>query len=236
MRRPIILFSLLLLTVGCAGTHVPDGPDVVFIVPGVGGPRGYDALIRSLERPGRSIQMVPWGAPAAFFFLNFSDKSIHDQAEKALAERINQWRVDHPDGTIDLIGHSAGAGVVLGALGQLEQTRVRTIILLAPSISPGYDLRPAIARADPPIHVFISDRDSLLEWRTRTFATYDRIATPAAGVGGFSGAYTDDEVVHHPFIDSWNALGNNGGHWGTLAERFCEEQLAPLLNNPAHHK
>src|SRR5207249_4071469 len=183
----LIVFAMLC---GCAGTSGPTGPDVIFLVPGVDGdgPR-YAALKDGLRDAGVSqrIELMDWGAPRILFFLNFSNGSIHRDAEKKLASRIESWRLKWPNAKIDLIGHSAGGGVVLGSLARLPaDVHVDHAIVLAPSVSPTYSLAPALAHMDRRLDVFHSDRDTaFLSWRTGNFGTYDNVKTRAAGNCGF---------------------------------------------------
>lgn len=232
MRIPLVISFLLAAgAMGCASSPNSSDPDVIFLVPGVGGAGGYSSLIRAISDDGRQqVQVFGWGAPLPLFFLNFSWQSIHDDAEQKLAQRINQWRRDHPAGRIRLLGHSAGCGVALGALGRLGDGRVGNVVLLQPSVSPGYDLRPALAHMDGVLHVFYSDRDTtFLSWRTGHFGTYDRVKTRAAGNTGFKNDYPPQKLVQHPYDPRWSELDNEGGHYGVLAEPFARQIVAPLL-------
>ncbi|HVT90896.1 MAG TPA: alpha/beta hydrolase [Tepidisphaeraceae bacterium] len=228
MRWIFILF--LLVSGGCA-ENIPvksdSGPDVLFISPGVGGSGGYAGLARAVTHPGQSAFVIGWGAP--IFVMNFSDESIHNDAEEQLASEIRAWHSAHPNGRIDLIGHSAGCGVVLGALAQLQNIHAHNVVLLAPSVSPGYDLNPALAHINGRLHVFYSARDGLLEWRTSTFESYDRVKGAAAGVGGFKGNYPPDKLLQHAYRPEWADMGYDGGHWGPIAEPFDRQIVAPLL-------
>jgi pimeloyl-ACP methyl ester carboxylesterase len=232
----LVTLILIVMTVGCAShrpaTGAPEPDNVVFIVCGVGGATGYDGLVKAVSNANRTVRVISWGAPTPMFFMNFATKSIHDEAEQKLAQRISQWHQTHPAGTIDLIGHSAGGGVVLGALAQLgPETKVSNAILLAPSVSPTYDLRPALSHVEKTLHVFHSDRDTtFLSWRTSNFGTYDRIKTKAAGNTGFVGELPADRVVQHPYDPNWRDLGNDGGHFGTMAREFDEQVIEPLLH------
>ena len=121
--REFCLVCLILLPVFAAGctssTPVPRGRDVIFAIAGVGGDGPeYDALGRGLRSGGinQAFVTVDWGAPKPLFMLNFSDPDIHRDAEEMLAEKIIEARHAAPKSRIDLIGHSAGAGVAIGAL------------------------------------------------------------------------------------------------------------------------
>ncbi|HEY1629583.1 MAG TPA: hypothetical protein VGF52_06970 [Tepidisphaeraceae bacterium] len=222
-----ILGLILLVSVGCAATP-HDASDVIFIVPGVSGDVGGMKI--GLSQGPRSVEAVSWGMPPVLFFMNFSTKSIHDNAEKKLAQMILQWRQTHPSAQIDLVGHSAGCGVILGALPRIGENRVGDVVLLAPSVSPTYDLHPALEKIAGQVDVFYSEHDTtFLKWRDSHFGTYDRIKIAAAGYSGFVGNYPSEKLVQRPYQDRWRDLGNDGGHFGPLAERFVHDVVAPLL-------
>src|SRR5690606_3825378 len=104
-----------------------------------------------------NVRVFRWGAPPLLFFLDFQNDGVHRSAERRLAADIRAWREKHPDGRIDVVGYSAGCGVTLGALALLKDERpVTTAVLLAPSVSPGYDLAPALAGLRGKLHTFRS--------------------------------------------------------------------------------
>lgn len=239
-----LLILWLAILAGCASgrERVPAGTTqaatkpaaLLLLVPGVQGDVGYDALLRGLRAGGigDTVQTHGWGAPLPFFFLNYQTDWVHHAAEADLATQIEQVGRTHPGEPIDLIGHSAGCGVILGALARLPAgMTVRCVVLLAPSVSPRYDLGPALGHVSGRLNIFYSDRDRLfLSWRTRTFGTYDNVHTRAAGNCGFAGASAADKrVVQHPYDPAWQTLGNDGDHFGTLAEPFAKAIIAPLF-------
>src|SRR5439155_8919174 len=146
------------------------------------------------------------------FFLNFSNESIHRDAEEKLAARIQDWRKENPKSKIDLIGHSAGCGVILGALARLPaDVHISHVFLLAPSVSPQYCLNDPLAHVDEKMHVYFSSKDNLfLSWRTGNFGTYDNVKTRAAGNCGFDLAWTATElrqkIQQHGYQPDWNKL------------------------------
>jgi pimeloyl-ACP methyl ester carboxylesterase len=230
--------ALVLLLGGCANRPPnPRTDDVLFFVPGVAGDGGaYDGLIRGLRAAGvkEHIEVLGWGAPGPLFVLNFQNDAIHRSAEAKLAGAMRQWREAHPSGRIDLLGHSAGCGVVLGALALPESPAAGTVVLLNPSVSPTYDLAAPLAKVEGKLHVFHSDRDTVfLSWRTSTFGTYDNVKTKAAGNVGFELGGLPPEscakVVQHPREEWWADQGNDGSHFGTTAEEFAATTVGPLL-------
>ncbi|MGC4031512.1 MAG: alpha/beta fold hydrolase [Tepidisphaeraceae bacterium] len=210
--------------VGCA-TDPPRPVNPVartIFVPGVFGDNsGYNGLRRAIAAGGFDVSTHPWGFPKPLFVANFSGQAVHDKAEAELAAEIDQTT-----GPLHLVGHSAGCGVILGALGKTHR-QIDRVVLIAPSVSPGYDVSAALEHSRK-IDVFYSDRDTVfLKWRCGTFGTYDRVKTPAAGYAGF--ATTRPSLVQHAYDPAWDALGNDGSHGGGTAERFVRSMVLPLL-------
>lgn len=210
---------------------------MLFFVPGVAGDGGgYDGLINGLRAGGvaERLEILSWGAPGPLFVMNFQNEGIHRGAEAKLSEALKRWRQDHPTGRIKLLSHSAGGGVILGALSLPDTPPVQTAVLLNPSVSPGYDLSAPLRNIQGQLHVFHSDEDKLfLSYRTSTFGTYDNVKTKAAGNVGFTLDPLPPEmraqVVQHPREAWWTEQSNDGSHFGTLAEPFARQTIAPLL-------
>jgi hypothetical protein len=244
--RLSLLACLLAFLTGCANRPPnPASDNVLFFVPGVAGDgRAYDGLIRGLRGGGVDdhLEVVHWGAPGPLFVLNFQNDDIHRGAEKKLAEAMKAWHDRHPAGRIDVIAHSAGCGVTLGALALAQAPAPGTVVLLNPSVSPTYNLRPALAKVLGALHVFHSDQDNFfLSWRTSTFGTYDNVKTQAAGHTGFDTTHLPpplrEKIIQHPRNANWPAQQNDGSHFGTTAKTFAQKTLAPLFsaNTPPPH-
>lgn len=240
MLRRCMLSAMAIsaLVCGCAPSmHVHR--DVVVVVPGAGGSAaGAEAIRGGLRDAAISAPIVvfEWGAPPPLFVLNLQDDGIHSSAESRLAREISRWRAANPAGHMGIVAHSAGCGVVLGALRRVrENVAIDSVVLLAPSVSPGYDLGAALRRVRGRMHVFYSERDRLwLQWRTGTFGTYDNVRTPAAGNRGFVtlGRLTPDlesRILQHGYRDQWTTLGHGGGHFGPLSRAFVAKVVAPAL-------
>ncbi len=246
---PLFLIRLLLallvggVCAGCqSGRESPDPPPVgdriLCVVPGVAGDAGgYSGLKDELRASGATdLRELSWGAPGPLFFLNFQTTSIHDSAEADLARHIKDWLKQRPGCRVDLVGHSAGCGVILGALRKLdEDERVGQAILLSPSVSPGYDLTASLRHVNRRIDSFYSDRDIVfLKVRTGTFGTYDNVRTPAAGHLGFRpepplAPELAAKLVQHPYDPAWESLGNWGDHAGSATGNFVGAVVAPLF-------
>jgi pimeloyl-ACP methyl ester carboxylesterase len=235
--RAILFFVLF----GCATPTISSQrPDTVIVVPGIGGDGPvYAQILDSLHDHGcdDSLRVWDWGSSYPLFMISISSQTWHDVSEEHLADQIIQWRKRHPHSRIALIGHSAGAGVVVGALARLpERIQVGPVILLAPSLSPDFDLRPALNHASV-IHVFYSPQDDF--WQgvgPIIFGTYDRVHCSGAGREGFTlanlSASEKARVVQRGCRRGWKRLGVDGGHFDWMAEPFVAAVLAPLIDGP----
>jgi pimeloyl-ACP methyl ester carboxylesterase len=236
----IIFGALALLVGGCAGPVIsPQSNNTVILVPGIGGNDwNYRQVCPALADGGcrDCLQTFDWSPGWELCFLALSWGDLHDSAEKHLAEIVIDWRSKHPGSRIVLIGHSAGAGVILGMLGRLPPDfgNVGPVILLAPSISPDYDLRAALAHTDI-IHVFFSDKDDLWQgFGQVVFGGYDGIHRIGAGQRGFSlmnlNASEKARIVQHPWLPKWDSLGEHGGHFDWLKHDFVMHVIEPIVD------
>jgi pimeloyl-ACP methyl ester carboxylesterase len=164
------------------------------------------------------------------------DHGRHRQQARRIADRIRDLRAKSPTAPIILVGHSAGAGLVVLALENLPpSTRVEAVLLLAPALSRTYDLTTALRHLDGRMDVFCSDRDLLvLGVGTFIFGTVDGVHGDAAGHAGFirparmAGEQYNKLATHH-FSRARELLGDDGGHFGCLNSNFAAVIVAPLL-------
>jgi pimeloyl-ACP methyl ester carboxylesterase len=231
-----------LLCGGCASKVIdPQGPDTVIIVPGLGGDGpDYGAVGQALAKAGdpACMQVFNWGYGWVGVFVTIYDDPLHDQTEAKLDQLIATWRTAHPNCRVALIGHSAGCGVILDAVGRLDPKigLVGPIVLLAPSVSPDYDLGPALAHANV-IHAFYSPADTFwLGLAPVIFGDYDATHRYGAGKSGFDlTKLNDDEkkkLVEHPYKKEWAFLGVHGGHFDWLSSQFITTIVAPIVSQP----
>lgn len=236
--RLCVSLSFLVL-VGCATPPVHiDRPNTVIVVPGIGGDGGvYAQIVHSLRDHGSPdcLEVSDWGSSYPIFFISISSQTWHDHAESDLCAKIESIRANHPGGRIALIAHSAGAGVVAGALRRLpEGVRVGPVIFLAPALSPKFDLAPMLAHTTT-LHVFYSPDDDFWQGLGPTiFGNYDRVHSGGAGRWGFKLVGLDEaqraRVIQYPYQPQWKAMGNDGGHYDWMAERFVGEVILPLID------
>ncbi len=206
-------------------------------LPGIGGLMRIDRLLTGgLTRGGMvaEIQIYDWtngnpGMPA----LTALERN-HREAEK-VAQMIAERRREDPDARIIVTGHSAGSGIAVWALENLpDDVQIDTLVMLAPALSPKYDLSAALRRVKGHAYSFNSEYDPILGPGTRAFGTIDRIKSDAAGRVGFEmpqGADREQyaKLVQIPYDRGWMAFGNIGDHIGPMMPRFAARVLAPLL-------
>jgi hypothetical protein len=163
----------------------------------------------------------------------------HAQEEGCrLAAQIASYRQAHPSHVIFVVTHSAGSGVGLTAAAAVPPDSVNRIILMAPSVSTDYDLRPALRGTRDGIDVFYSRRDVFsLGFGVAFIGTSDGgQGCQAAGKVSFryQAETPEDEVLYaklrqHPWERCQAKFGNHGFHSGTHRQRFLATYVLPLL-------
>jgi pimeloyl-ACP methyl ester carboxylesterase len=155
-----------------------------------------------------------------------------------LAAQVMALRQESPQTEIYLVGHSAGCGVVLAAAEALPCATVDGILLLAPSLSADYDIRPALRCTRGNLDVFYSRRDWVyLALVTGIIGNSDRHWGPASGRYGFrphcNGTLDDllyARLRQHAWDPSHVAFGNAGGHYGGYQPEFLRTFVLPLFH------
>jgi len=156
-----------------------------------------------------------------------------------LARRLLRFHRDCPDRPIHLFAYSGGACVGAFACESLRGRKiVSTLLLVAPAVSPGFDLKPAL-RAVERCTILVSPRDYvILGLGTTLFGTSDRISGKSAGMVGFAGmgdlprgSRADYDRCRQVRWDaSLRRDGNFGGHAGWIAPAFLRRYLLRLLD------
>jgi hypothetical protein len=245
MCRCLILAMLLLA--GCTSNSSapakladnPPPPEPVLIhLPGVSGTSIIDHTLRDgLVRAG-------FDGPFEFFDWTCRDPGIpalHNRARnleqaKILAEKITKQFREYPDQPIYLTCHSGGSGPAVWALEALpEDVNIECFVLLAPALSPGYDLSKAMSRVRGKVYCFYSEADDMiLGTGTRLMGTIDGVRCDAAGRVGFNKPVGVDEaqyakLVQKPYERAWTRYGHLGGHIGVMQTAFAQAVIGPLM-------
>lgn len=210
---------------------------LVIVLPGIDGWAPYNenackALYR--ECLDMAVELYDWTLPMGLL-LNQCGILNNRIAASGLASRIVAYHKEHPGRPVYLIGHSGGTAIAVWAAEALPgEERVERIVLLASSLSPGYDLSKAMRHTRMGVVNFYSGRDgALLGVGTILMGTMDGQHTEAAGKVGFRpmgrGAVYYGNLVQVPWDPRMTAVGHDGGHFGYTAPRFMQAHVKPWL-------
>lgn len=220
------------------------GGGLVVVADGIG---GLDlcgtSLLRVAPAAGlpHSVSIHRWGHGVGRWHADLTRIDHHRRMSAALVETVGSFRGQHPDAPVYLIGKSGGTGIVTWALEQLPAESVERAVLLAPALSPGYDLSRALRAVRRELVVFHSPLDLvLLGAGTSLFKTIDRVRGVGAGLVGFK--TPDDPQARSLYQEKlkqirWSPAmirdGYLGGHLGVDTPGFLRRHVVPLLMGEA---
>jgi len=211
------------------------------MLPGVEGGAWQLAELRAGLSDGGvadEIRAINWGIRPLGSLANLMDIDANRRRAAAIAGEIAEIHRRNPDSPIHLLGYSGGGGLALLIAEALPQDVVlERIILIAPAVSPTFDLTTALRRTRHGIVHFYSVQDrTVLGAGTRTLGTIDRVKCDAAGMVGFQNAAGDlrevPGLLQIAWTPLWRSLGHMGGHVGWLARPWATQVLAPILKKP----
>lgn len=216
---------------------------LVLVVGGVGGLGRCGANLRLAARAGRlpcAVESFAWGHGFGRWYADLTEVADSGRDAERVAEAIRRFRAEHPGEPVFVVAKSGGAGVAVWALERLDPEAVERAVLLAPALSPRYDLSRALRAVRRELVVFTSRLDVvILGAGTRLFGTIDRVRTVGAGLVGFAvpgpGEPDDERRRRYAKLRQvrWRprmlGLGHLGGHFGTDQPWFLREHVVPLL-------
>ncbi|MGB7159378.1 MAG: hypothetical protein WBD40_15025 [Tepidisphaeraceae bacterium] len=246
----LALLSVLLaaVTLGCnytdrsrdgrAAIESPPPPRPYLLhLPGIGGKRSIDRMLtEGLVQGGMDaeVEIYDWTQDDPGLSALYARQRNERQADRVAQMIVTRYRAD-PRTRIYLSGHSGGAGIALWALQRLpDDVKVESLLLIAPAVSPRYDLSPALRHVRGRAYALYSPHDPVLGIGTRTFGTIDGVKTDAAGRIGFTMPETGEARQYEKLVligydSAWIRLGNIGDHIGAMMRPFAREILAPLF-------
>ena len=248
MRRA---FGTLLMTwlacfaSGCCYFNNLNGPEqfergYTLVLPGIEGPSHFNSDIAQGLRDGgvdTAIEVHDWTSGNFLNFLSHLRNDAHHRREaESLAAEIVAYQDAYPGRPVHLVGMSGGGGMALLTLEQLPaDRRVTSVMLLAPAISPQYDLRQVLDRTEYGIWNFSSLGDIfILGAGTSVAGTIDGKHSPSAGMVGFRPPADDPDAYRGRVREIRYSLdmaldGNLGGHMGTSSRSFIKKHVATRL-------
>jgi hypothetical protein len=213
-------------------------PPFLLHLPGIGGKRNIDLyMTRGFEDGGfkGDVQIYDWTEHDIGFGALLAKDRNHKEAE-VIAKIITDRFDKDPSAPIYLSCHSGGGGLAIWALEDLpDRVMINTLLMMAPALSPKYDLSIALQHVSGKAYVFQSTRDALvLGTGCRLMGTIDGVKTDAAGRVGFEMPSTGDvgqyaKLVPMPYNPEWIRLGDEGSHIGAMDYRFSRAVIAPLV-------
>lgn len=247
LLRIIACAALMAVVAGCEPRQMLLNPrslsnGLIIVLPGIDGRASHnEAVCQALldEGLGMAVELYDWTVPMNWLYNQCAVGRNHEVAAK-LAKRIAQYRQDHPNKPVFLIGHSGGTAIAVWAAEALPAgVSINGIIMLASSLSPEYDLRPALRRVNRGIVSFYSDQDMVLGAGTLMFGTMDRQHTEAAGKVRFVGHVSEEGPGGRRklFQIAWAAemadTGYTGGHFSSCSKGFIAGYVGSLIKSGA---
>jgi len=221
-----------------APATAPAPKPYVLHLPGVSGTSIVDYTLRDGLKAGGfdgPFEIYDWtchdpGIPA------LHNRARNEEQAQVVAELLTKQYRAHPDQPIYLTCHSGGSGPATWALERLPRdVHVACFVMLAPALSPTYDLSKALAHVGGQAYCFYSERDDMvLGTGTKLFGTIDGERVDAAGRIGFQKPPGADDLayaklIHRPYESAWSRYGHIGGHIGCMGTPFVQAIVAPLM-------
>jgi pimeloyl-ACP methyl ester carboxylesterase len=224
----------------------PDPRPLVWVLDGAGDLKGCsNALTQVNTSTGNAVELsvFPWSHGYRRLLMDQIDLAHAKLQGARLSQAIQERKAQEPGRRIVVVAHSAGCAVALAACDLLPRDCVDRVVLLAPSVSTGYDIRPTLWSAKEGVDVFCSTKDWLaLGFVIHVVGTTDNFwSGSAAGRWGFrpktSGSMAELETSRlrqHFWSQDMAWTGHTGGHHGMHAPAFVQTYLLPLMTGAAN--
>lgn len=239
--------SALLACGGCA--HQPYlTPErklngLVVVLPGIEGRSPLnDDIVRGLVAGGVdcAIDLEDWTSMWGPLY-NLRAEMRNRRKAGRIAVHISEYKYANPDKPVFLIGQSGGGAMALWiAEAMPEGQEIDGVIMLVPSISPGYMVDYSLSKTKRGIVNFYSRRDwFFLGVGTTVTGTMDGRHTSSAGRLGFDvppqPEPAKEELYNKLFQVAWHEQmadsGHTGGHLSSSADAFIAAYVAPLIQH-----
>lgn len=245
----LLVIGLGLAAAGCAPpARLRSAPrydaGLVLVLPGIEGSSIWNrnaAVGLDQGGVGQAIEVFDWTVSIpGLALLNLADANRQRAQALKLADRILEYQREHATAPVTLVAHSAGCNVALLALEELPaRPAVDCALLLAPAVSPEYDLTPALQRVRRGIYNFYSGEDwVMLGAGTTLFGTADRTFGESAGAVGFRRPVSVPPVTHELYAKKLRQIawtpriaryGADGGHVGWTTVAFARNYLSHVV-------
>jgi len=211
-------------------------------LPGIAGKTALDVnWVKGIAAGGVADHMEVYDWVKPYSWIGALRAYEHNRAEaKVIAQKISQKLAAEPHANIILTAWSGGCQVAVWALEDLPpQANVQSVVMIAPAITPSYNLSRALSHVRGSLFACTSPGDwFVLGWGTSFFGTSDGTRTNGAGMVGFTIPAGADmtqyrKLVQLRYAAAWLKYGNFGGHNGAISASFARHVLAPKLKEDA---
>jgi pimeloyl-ACP methyl ester carboxylesterase len=231
--------------------EVPEGAEtgLLLVADGCGGIELCELGVRQVmgEQGGLTrVRLVHWGHGFGHWYADLTDVANHEAQSRWVAEQVRDWIEREPSKPVFLVGKSGGTWIMVKALESLPSGSVEAVVLLAPAISPDYDLSKALRAVGREMVSFWSPLDVVvLGLGTWLFKTADRVRSFSAGLVGFRPPEELDDEGRLLYATKlrqvrWRAEMARtwylGGHVGPDSPPFLRKYVVPLLAGPSPSK
>jgi pimeloyl-ACP methyl ester carboxylesterase len=210
----------------------------VFVIDGSAHLRSVgEDLRQALTEAGRphAVQTFAWSHGPGRVLADLHGHEHQRTKGHELAATVVSERQSHPGRKVYLVCHSSGAAIVIAAAQELPDNSVQRIILLAPAVSPGCDVKPLL-RCAHAVDSFHSASDLIGGLVLAVMGNADGSFRSSAGCVGFSperdGGPADalyGNLRQHAWDWDMTRTGYHGGHFGCTRSGFLRQYVVPLL-------
>lgn len=236
MRRPWLLpaLTVLMLVCGCADPREKFGR--TWYIDGAGN-WGFGVLDVpvGLEDAGYKglVSNYHWSLtmnPALDQTLRFIAKG----SGAGLGNEITQYLKKNPDADANIIALSAGTGVGMWAIENVQPPcKVNNYVMLGSSLSSNYDCRKALSNMKGKIVVYCTASDPVLQGPVRALGTIDGTFDDSAGLVGLRGqGKASGRIVNIGRTARHADLGWTGGHADCTNRRFVKAEISKWIVQP----
>ena len=228
--------------------EIPEGSEtgLLLVADGCGGLELCELGVRQVMGEGSGsirVRPVKWGHGFGRWYADLTNVTNHEAQARSVADQVREWVELRPSKPVFLVGKSGGAWIMVKALEVLPGGSVEAVVLLAPAISPGYDLSRALRAVSRELVSFWSPLDVvILGLGTWLFGTADRVHTPSAGLVKFREPGGLDDEGRRLYATRLRQVrwrlgmartGHLGGHVGPDLPAFLRRYVVPLLTVPS---
>lgn len=242
-RLELLLAAAIALSLsGCAPVYSAKAArGITYYAPGAGNVDFGDAGLRSgLTSAGYDGEVATYTWTISFNPAIDQTLRINAKLRAALlADEIVAYMKKFPGRSVNLVGLSAGTGIVVWALEDLPaKYKVKNVVLLGSSLWHRYDLSAALRQVEGKIYNYYSPNDAILAGPMKVFGTIDGVfADDGAGAVGFHGKAVGDRVVNIRWKPEYERYGYYGGHTDGTSAAFVRAVLSKhLINDAAQQK